>query len=98
MDYKKGEEIGKLRPAIVVSDDVQNRELDVVIVVPLSSKLMDNAYPYRVRITKREGLDTPSDALPYHIRAISKQRIHSKIAQISLEEMAHLKQAICEVL
>lgn len=98
LNPKKGEEVGKLRPAVVVSDDAQNQELDVVIVVPLSSKLIDDAYPYRVRIEARKGLDHPSDALPYHIRAISKRRIRSIVAHITAQELVVLKNAICEVL
>ena len=98
LNPKKGEEIGKLRPAIVVSDDVQNQELDVIIVVPLSSKLLDDAYPYRIRIPAREGLDHPSDALACHIRAISKKRVRSVVAHITEQELEILKNAICEVL
>ena len=98
LNLKKGEEIGKIRPAIIVSDDLQNEELDVVILVPLSTKLIDDAFPYRVRIRKKERLNSDSDALLYHLRAVSKRRVIEKLATLSQEELALIKEGICEIL
>ncbi len=98
LNPKKGEEIGKIRPAIIVSDDLQNEELDVVILVPLSTKLIDDAFPYRVRIRKKERLNSDSDALLYHLRAVSKRRVIEKLATLSQEELALIKEGICEIL
>jgi len=94
----KGEEIAKVRPAILISRDDQNIELDVVIVVPLSSKVIKGMEPFRIFIPKREGLEKDSDALVYHLRAISKKRIAQKIAGLRKEEIAKIKEAICEVI
>ncbi len=46
---KKGDELGKIRPAIIMSDDVDNSELDTLIVLPLSTHLIDSK--------KQESLD-----------------------------------------
>jgi mRNA-degrading endonuclease toxin of MazEF toxin-antitoxin module len=83
---------------VVVSRDEQNVELDVVIVVPLSSKVMPDMEPYRVHIPKRGRLQKSSDALPYHIRAISKKRVIEKLGALDEKEMERLKTAICEVI
>jgi len=98
LNPKRGEEVGKIRPAIIISDDLQNEELDVVILVPLSTKLIDDAFPYRVRISKKEKLTNDSDALLYHIRAVSKRRVIKKLATLSQEELAQIKEGICEIL
>ena len=39
---KKGTEIGKTRPAIILSDDIDNEELETMIVLPLSTQLIDD--------------------------------------------------------
>ena len=98
LNPKRGEEVGKIRPAIIISDDLQNEELDVVILVPLSTKLIDDAFPYRVRISKKEKLTSDSDALLYRIRAVSKRRVIEKLATLSQEELAQIKEGICEIL
>ncbi|WP_187647456.1 type II toxin-antitoxin system PemK/MazF family toxin [Nitrosophilus labii] len=98
LNPKKGEEIGKIRPAVVMSEDILNSELDVILVVPLSTKLVDKAYPYRIRAKKRENLEQDSDILIYHLRAVSKKRVIKKIAKLKDEEMDILKKAICEIL
>ena len=72
----KGGEIGKLRPAIIMSGEEENTILSTVIVIPLSTVIEENALPYRYTITKRENLKKKSDACIYEIRAY--QRLESK--------------------
>lgn len=87
----KGGEIGKLRPAIVLSGEEECKALATVIVVPLSTTLVDDAKPYRMRITKKEKLKTDSDACIYEIRALSKTRLKEKIAELSHAEYEEAK-------
>ena len=72
---KKGDEVGKIRPALIISGDDENKILDTIIVMPLSTKLLDGMEPYRLRILKREGLYADSDVLINHIRTISRKRV-----------------------
>lgn len=94
----KGAEMGKLRPAIVVSKTQDNQMLDTVVVIPLSTHLVDNALPYRLRIEKRTKLDKTSDACIYEIRALSKTRIKEKLGVVSAEELRIIKDALFDVL
>ncbi|MDP3302426.1 MAG: type II toxin-antitoxin system PemK/MazF family toxin [Sulfuricurvum sp.] len=91
---KKGDEIGKIRPAVIISGDDENAILDTVILMPLSTDLIDNMDPYRIRILKRDGLKEDSDILINQIRALSKMRIKEKIAKLTSVEydavIAHL--------
>lgn len=93
----KGGEIGKLRPAIVLSGEEECKALATVIVVPLSTTLVDDAKPYRMRITKRERLKTDSDACIYEIRALSKTRLKEKITELSPAEYEEMKGCLCGV-
>jgi len=78
----KGKEIGKLRPAIIISDKEDNAILDTVIVIPLSTFIEPNAMPYRFHIRARDRLKKDSDACIYEIRALSKIRIKEKTFKI----------------
>ena len=94
----KGGEIGKLRPAIIMSSAEENTMLSTVIVIPLSTVIEDNALPYRYPITKREKLKEKSDACIYEIRALSKVRVKEKLGQITQNELKFIQKALCEIL
>ena len=94
----KGKEIGKFRPAIIISNDEDNEILETVIVIPLSSVLVDDAYPYRIFISKRDKLLKDSNACIYEIRALSKVRIKEKLSKVTKEEMKTIKNALCEII
>ena len=94
---KKGEEVGKIRPAVIISDDVDNAELETLIVLPLSTQLIDDVAPYRVRLAKRVGLEKESDVLVHQIRTISKKRAIQYIAKMTEEEYKTVKTALCQI-
>ena len=96
LNPKKGDEIGKIRPALILSGDEENRILDTVVVVPLSTRLLDDTKPFRLRLAAREGLEHDSDVLINHIRAISKKRIGQKIAAISDAERQSVIENLCQ--
>jgi mRNA interferase MazF len=96
LNPKKGDEIGKIRPALILSGDDENEMLDTVIVVPLSTQLLDDMKPFRFRLVSREGLKHDSDVLINHIRAISKKRIGQKIASISEAEYISITESLCK--
>ena len=93
----KGGEIGKLRPAIIMSSSEDNSILQTIIVIPLSTIIEDDTLPYRFSITKRQKLEKTSDACIYEIRALAKIRVKSKIAQITSSELNIIQNAICDI-
>ncbi len=96
LNPKKGDEVGKIRPAIILSGDDENAILDTVIVLPLSTDLIEGMEPYRFRITQREGLRSDSDVLINHIRTLSKNRIGEKISHISVDEYQTIVGYLCQ--
>jgi mRNA interferase MazF len=94
----KGGEIGKLRPAIILSQTMDNEILPTLIVIPLSYIIEKDALPYRYTITKREHLKHDSDACINEIRALSKKRIKDRIASLLGDEMQIIENALCSVL
>jgi len=94
----KGGEMGKLRPAIIMSNIEENNILDTCIAIPLSTIIEKDTLPYRYTITKRENLHQDSDACIYEIRALSKIRIKEKLSFLSKKELEIVQKAICDIL
>jgi len=94
----KKDEIGKLRPAIILSDNQDSTIFATVVVVPLSSLVIKDNQPYRYFISKRQALEKDSDACIYEIRSLSKSRVGDKIGSITSGELEDIRQALCDLL
>ncbi|SMN11611.1 hypothetical protein SPBRAN_1897 [uncultured Candidatus Thioglobus sp.] len=97
-DPVKVGEMSKLRPAIILSDNQDITLFSTVVVVPLSSVVIDDNMPYRFLINKRDKLKKDSDACIYEIRALLKSRVKDKVASISDDELNDIRQALCDLL
>jgi mRNA interferase MazF len=84
-------EMGKLRPAVVVSNGLQNQRLDSVLVVPLSTRAPE-IWPLRVKLPV-DGLRDSYAVVP-GIRQASKARLHELIAHIDRLALDSLGDAI----
>ncbi len=93
----KGGEIGKLRPAVIMSTEEELEILETVIVIPLSTCIEKDAAPYRIFMPRREKLLHDSDACFYEIRALSKRRIKQRVAGLTPKELAVVRHALCEI-
>ena len=91
---KKSEEISKIRPAIIISDTQLNEILDLVSVIALTTNLIDDAEPLRIRISKKEYLKQDSDAMVEQLRSVSKSRIGEKIASLDENELLKIEYGI----
>jgi mRNA interferase MazF len=76
LDPTEGREQAGTRPAIVVSAQVFNENMDVLVVAPITSKKVDRIFPFEARVDHSAlGLEMPSKALLNQIRTVSKSRI-----------------------
>jgi mRNA interferase MazF len=85
-----GGETRKQRPAIIVSNNVANRFLNRVQVVPLTSKV-EKIYPSEAAVTIN---GTPSKALADQLTTVSKTRLSNKIGHVSKQDMLQVAHAI----
>ena len=92
---RRGNEVGKLRPALIIQSDALNEvEHPTVIVLPLTTKLMD-LHLLRYRVTKRGRLQQDSDILCDQIRAIDIQRIKSPpLARLDETELMQIEEKV----
>lgn len=93
---KKGDEVGKTRPAVIISGSDENSILGTVVLMPLSTDLLNDMQPYRMRINSRENLKKDSDILINQIRTLSKTRIKEKIAKLTEDEYAQTIDHLCK--
>lgn len=84
-------EFGKTRPAVVVSNTVQNEVLDSVVVIPLSTT-PGEIWPLRIACDTIRGKE--SFAVLPGIRQVSRRRLAEIIAPASLDFMARLDRAL----
>ena len=97
---KRNNEVGKVRPALIVQGDSLNHENGYpnIIVMPLSSLLIDGVEPLRMRIVHREKLEKDSDLLIAQIRAIDKSRLIKRLAVMTDTELRKVREYLNEIL
>jgi len=94
----KGSEQAGYRPVLIVSGNLMNKYLPIVICCPLTSKIKNYKGNIIVQPTKENKLTQVSEVLTFHIRSISKERLVKKIGNISKNEIAQLKIYLNELL
>ncbi|GBC85093.1 Endoribonuclease EndoA [bacterium HR11] len=86
----------KVRPAVVVQNDVGNRFSPYTIVIAVTSQAAGKAYPIRVALPADEttGLRQPSFADAGLVATIAKDRIQKVIGRVAGEVLRQIDQAL----
>jgi mRNA interferase MazF len=88
-----GSEISKVRPVVVISQNAMNRNLETIVVCPLTSKLHPT---WRSRL-QIDCAGKAAEIAIDQIRTISQQRLKQKIDRLSDESAARLRQLVVEM-
>jgi mRNA interferase MazF len=92
-DPVRGREIAKTRPVVVVSQDEMNRNLDTVVVCPLTTKLHPR-WRSRIQVVcARRKAEIAVD----QIRTLSKERLGKRLDELAPAEAAQLRRLISEM-
>jgi mRNA interferase MazF len=86
----------KVRPALIIQNDMGNQYSPTTIVAPVTSmKPRSKIYPFEVRVTPQEsGLPITSKILLNQIRTVDKTRLTTRIGQLSATKMLDVERAI----
>jgi len=95
----KGREIAKIRPCIVVSNNLLNLYSPLFIVVPITSNIT-KVLPFHVVIkpSLENGLQNESKALTEQIKSLDKLRLVKKIGKLEKKYLDMLEQKILFVI
>lgn len=79
----KGSEQAGFRPMVILSGNLVNRYLKVVITAPLTSSIKNYKGIPILDPSPQNGLKFKSELMVFHIRSISKDRLIEKIGKVS---------------
>lgn len=82
-----GSEQAGRRPVVILSGNLMNKFLQVVITAPLTSKIKNFQGNPILTPSSANGLKLESELMVFHIRSISKDRLIEKIGEVSKEEL-----------
>lgn len=96
----RGTEPGKVRPVLVVQHQaLLDAEHPSTLVIPLTTNLIADAEPLRLRVSARDRLERASDLLVDQLRAVDNRRLlDGPLAQLGAEELVQVHAAVAEVL
>lgn len=100
LDPKRGTEPGKTRPVLIVqSQALLDAHHPSTLIVPLTTNLVEDAEPLRIRVPPLGRLRRASDLLIDQLRAIDNRRLaRGPMGRLSHALLAKTEDAIREVL
>ncbi|HEY8902633.1 MAG TPA: type II toxin-antitoxin system PemK/MazF family toxin [Chthoniobacterales bacterium] len=93
LDPVEGSEIGKTRPAVIVSRDELNRALETIVVCPLTSRLHPG---WRTRLQVHVA-GKQAEIAADQIRTISKARLGKKLGALNPSDSSALLRLLGEM-
>ncbi len=90
LDPARGSEVKKRRPGVVVSNNISNKYLDHVQIVPLTSNIA-HVYPSECLVTVKRQV---SKAMANQIRTVSHERLGTRIADLSVDDLESIENTL----
>jgi mRNA interferase MazF len=98
LNPSQGSEQAGFRPVVIISGNLLNTHLPIVIVMPLTSKIKNYKGNPVIAPSKTNGLKQPSEILVFHIRSISKDRLTQKIGAVDAGELSGALKTLNDIL
>lgn len=91
----RGSEQGRVRPAVVIQNNILNKFSPLTIVAPITSKIYEKEYPTNIFIKREDSaLNNNSTILVNQMRTIDKRRIIKKLGSLDIYIMNKVDLAI----
>lgn len=92
-----GSEQAGLRPVVIVSGNLVNTHLNMVICCPLTSKVKYYKGNVVILPASENGLTDISEILTFHIRSISKGRLVRLLGKINSNQLQLIKEGFDDI-
>jgi len=94
----KGSEQAGMRPVVILSGNLLNEHLNIVIVAPLTTKIKRYKGNPIINPSITNGLKNESELLVFHIRSVSKDRLVNKLGKIETTQLERAIKTLNEIL
>lgn len=94
----KGSEQSGRRPAVIISGNMLNTYLQVVIVCPLTTSIKNYKGNLIIKPNEKNGLSKTSEVLTFHVRSVSKTRLDKKLGDIPAKDVEYIKKTLNDIL
>lgn len=91
LDPAKDSEQAGRRPVVIVSGNLLNAHLNIVICCPLTTKEKNYKGNVVLQPNTSNQLQQASEILTFHIRSLSKNRLTKKLGKVSEKELNALR-------
>jgi mRNA interferase MazF len=100
LNPRRGTEPGKTRPVLIVqAQTLIDAGHPSTLIVPLTTNLVDEAEPLRIRVPSKSSLRRDSDLLIDQLRAIDNSRlVRGPLLRLDGATMERVAAALCDVL
>jgi len=98
LNPSQGREQAGYRPVVIISGNVLNKYLDIVIACPLTTKIKNYKGNIVLQPDGQNGLSEPSEILVFHIRSLSKSRLVKKLGTITQNQLNEIRQGLQDIL
>ena len=98
LDPVAGREQGGRRPAVIISGNLLNTYLEVVIVCTLTTSIKNYKGNLILEPDDVNGLEKKSEVLTFHVRSVSKDRLQKRLGEISKSDVEFIKSTLNDIL
>ena len=98
LNPSKGSEEAGFRPVVIMSGNLLNQYMNIVIIAPLTTKIKHYKGNPILQPSATNGLKDTSEMLVFHIRSISKDRLVRKLGVIDDNELDRANKTLNDIL
>lgn len=95
LDPVIGSEMGKRRPALIISNDINNEFSQTVTILPITSQPAEKLYPFEVFVTRGiAGLTADSRIKANQVRTVDKRRLVRFMGSLPSDYLPQVEKAL----
>ena len=98
LNPSRGSEQAGFRPVVIISGNMVNAHLPVVVVMPLTSKIKNYKGNPVLVPSKANGLKVRSELLVFHVRSIAKDRLVRRLGMVTERDLSQAIRTLNDIL